>query len=69
MQVISVLSILTAAALLLASVAFADSAVRAVQSPNNRNRSPGAQGFTANYASTDHTDDVPQRRAPNPPSP
>ena len=69
MQVISVLSILAAAALLLASVAFADSAVRPVQSSSHRHRSPGAQGFTANYASTDHTDDVPQRRAINPPSP
>ena len=52
------LACLTAAMLVSAGAAYAQS--NSTLSPNNPNCSPGVQGCTANYATTDHSDDVPK---------
>ena len=57
MQSLKLLTLVSALALAPAIGAFAQSNTL---SPNNPNCSPGVQGCTSNYATTDHSDDVPK---------
>jgi hypothetical protein len=58
MKSLKLLTFLSVLALAPATGAFAQS--NSTLSPNNPNCSPGVQGCTANYATTDHSDDVPK---------
>ena len=66
MKSLKLLTFVSVLALAPAIGAFAQS--NSTMSPNNPNCSPGVQGCTANYATTDHSDDVPGRPATNPKS-
>jgi len=60
LNLVKVMPYVVPLAMAFSSIAFAQSGSNSLLSPNNPNCSPGVEGCTANYATTDHSDNVPK---------